>query len=77
MNSSPLGFNPRVDTERASPFLPDLPINLIRQRRFNAVPIISGMNSQEGVFVPACKRNIFSRLLLHISNFLSEPKEIR
>lgn len=42
-------FGPRVDPERPSPFLPDKPHKLVKQKRFNSVPLIAGVTQNEGV----------------------------
>ena len=46
-------FGPRVDIERKSPFLPDYPKALIKEKRFNAVPIITGLTRNEGALFVA------------------------
>lgn len=51
---SPLAyFGPRVDIERETPFLPDHPRKLVKEKRFNAVPIITGLNENEGSYYVA------------------------
>ena len=50
-------FSPRIDIERESPFLPAHPKELIKEKRFNAVPYISGLNEHEGIIFVACKKN--------------------
>lgn len=47
----PILFGPRIDTERHSPFLPDLPENLIARQEFNIVPYIGGMAQNEGALL--------------------------
>ena len=56
----PIGiFTPRVDVERDAPYLPAHPQELIQQKRFNAVPYISGLNQHEGLLFVACKKVFF------------------
>lgn len=46
----PIGYwLPRVDVERRSPFLPAEPEKMIREKRFNSVPFITGIASHEGL----------------------------
>ena len=46
----PIGYwLPRVDVERESPFLPAEPEKMIREKRFNSVPFITGIASHEGL----------------------------
>ncbi|KAK4008458.1 hypothetical protein OUZ56_013598 [Daphnia magna] len=47
----PIAFGPRVDVERKLPFLPDDPRNLIKHKRINSVPLITGLNSNEGALI--------------------------
>lgn len=55
----PLAFIPRVDVERAIPFIPAHPYELITQRKFHQVPIIVGVVKNEGAVVTACKISYF------------------
>lgn len=48
-------FGPRIDIERANPFLPADPKVLIKEKRFNAVPTIMGVNANEGAYFLASK----------------------
>lgn len=51
MSGFPIAFGPRVDIERASPFIPAHPRLLMEDKnRINAVPIIIGVNKNEGAF---------------------------
>ena len=47
-------FSPRIDVERESPFLPAHPKELIKQKMFNSVSYISGLNEHEGIMFVAC-----------------------
>ena len=49
----PVAFGPRVDSERLSPFLPDSPESLVSRKQFNQVPVIFGLNKDEGGFAAA------------------------
>lgn len=51
----PIAFGPRIDVERKMPFLPDDPRNLIRQKRINSVPLIAGVNRNEGALIALSK----------------------
>ena len=52
-------FGPRLDKERKNPFLPAEPRTLIKEKRFNSVPIIMGLMQNEASFLVA---GIFSVL---------------
>lgn len=61
-------FGPRMDTERKNPFLPAEPRNLIKEKRFNSVPIIMGLMQNEASCLVAgivikIKGNVFILLL--------------
>ncbi|XP_046451732.1 venom carboxylesterase-6-like isoform X1 [Daphnia pulex] len=47
----PIAFGPRIDIERKSPFLPGHPRELMESKQFNSVPVISGLNKNEGALV--------------------------
>ena len=47
------GFNPRDVRERDVPFLPDHPLRLLTNGQFNRVPLIIGVNRNEGAFIVA------------------------
>ncbi|KZS20997.1 Liver carboxylesterase 1 [Daphnia magna] len=49
----PIAFGPRIDRERKLPFISDDPRKLIEQNRINSVPLITGLNENEGAFVVA------------------------
>jgi len=44
----PIHFSPVVEKSSSKRFLPDTPMNLLQQGRFNKVPLIIGMTEQEG-----------------------------
>ena len=48
----PIGSSwlPRIDIEREFPFLPAGPEKLIREKRFNSVPYITGIAAREGFY---------------------------
>jgi len=46
-------FGPRIDVQRASPFLPAHPHQLMTNKRFNHVPYITGLNKNEGAIMLA------------------------
>jgi carboxylesterase type B len=48
MQVFPVGFGPRVDVERESPFLPAKPRILMESKQINSVPVIIGTNRNEG-----------------------------
>lgn len=49
LNMFPIAmFHPRLDAERKNPFLPEDPLKLIEQKRFNAVPFMTGVTQNEG-----------------------------
>ena len=50
----PMAFVPRIDVERLNPFIPAHPYELIKQGKFNRVPIIVGVVKNEGAAVTAC-----------------------
>jgi hypothetical protein len=50
-----VAFGPRIDSERVSPFLPDSLEKLVSRKQFNHVPIISGLNKDEGGLFAASK----------------------
>lgn len=41
-------FGPRIDTERAQPFLPDYPVELYQNGNFSQVPLIVGTSRNDG-----------------------------
>lgn len=47
-------FQPRVDSERQDPFLPDEPKKLLEQKRYQPVPLITGVTQNEGALFVAC-----------------------
>jgi hypothetical protein len=47
----PIAFGPRIDIERKSPFLPGDPRKLMESKQINSVPIISGLNKNEGALL--------------------------
>ncbi len=49
---TPISYGPRVDSERAEPFLPEHPIALI-QNRNETIPIMAGVNQDEGALTAA------------------------
>ncbi len=61
----PVAFGPRVDKERASPFLPDDPEKLITLGKFNNVPLIAGLTENEGGLFGASKKIYGLKLLQH------------
>jgi Carboxylesterase family len=42
-------FGPRVDSERSVPFFPDHPRELLKSGQFSRVPLIIGMDKNEGL----------------------------
>jgi carboxylesterase type B len=52
-DSIPIAFGPRIDAERENPFLPKDPIDIIESGSFNQVPLIIGVNANEGAFAIA------------------------
>ena len=48
MQVFPVGFGPRVDIERESPFLPAEPIKLMESKQIYPVPVIIGTTRNEG-----------------------------
>jgi hypothetical protein len=48
MHVCPVGFGPRVDVERESPFLPAEPRKLMETNQINSVPMIAGSTRNEG-----------------------------
>ncbi|XP_032786528.2 venom carboxylesterase-6 [Daphnia magna] len=48
MHVCPVGFGPRVDIERESPFLPAEPRKLMELKQINSVPMITGTTRNEG-----------------------------
>ena len=54
----PFAFGPRIDSERLSPFLPDSPQSLVQRKQFNQVPVIFGLNKDEGGLFAASKSSI-------------------
>ena len=54
----PVAFGPRIDSERLSPFLPDSPQSLVQRKQFNQVPVIFGLNKDEGGLFAASKSSI-------------------
>ena len=51
----PVAFGPRIDIERKLPFLPGHPRELMESKQFNSVPIISGLNKNEGALIVLSK----------------------
>ena len=50
----PIPFKPILDKDIvAEPFLPDEPLNLIQEGRYNKVPMIIGSNRDEGILIKA------------------------
>nr|CAH0110476.1 unnamed protein product [Daphnia galeata] len=47
----PIAFGPRIDIERKSPFIPGDPRKLMESKQINSVPIISGLNKNEGALL--------------------------
>ncbi|XP_046452283.1 venom carboxylesterase-6-like [Daphnia pulex] len=66
----PIAFGPRIDTERELPFIPDEPKNLIEQKQINEVPLIMGLNENEGAFTIAMLLSNNGTLL---RNFNEDP----
>ena len=46
-------WTPLVDFFMARPFLPDRPATLVAQGRHNRVPVLLGVNSEEGIYLAA------------------------
>ena len=65
----PVAFGPRIDLERNIPFLPDDPFKLMIEKRFNQVPMIVGLNSDEGGLFSARKSEKFDlfKVFIHYS----------
>ena len=58
MDLFPIGFGPRIDVERADPFIAAHPQTLIKEKRFNHVPYITGLNKNEASFIVAGSTNL-------------------
>ena len=52
-----------VDTYSDSPFLPDTPENLVKSGQHNKIPVVIGVNSEEGIYSAA--KYIRHRLATH------------
>ena len=59
LSMCPFAFGPRIDSERLSPFLPDSPQSLVQRKQFNQVPVIFGLNEDEGGLFAASKSSIW------------------
>jgi hypothetical protein len=61
----------KYQKDPTSVFLPDEPLILLKEGRFNRVPWIVGMNSEEGIVVSASRKGQFRKKDLGILDFLS------
>ncbi|XP_046451699.1 venom carboxylesterase-6-like [Daphnia pulex] len=70
MQVFPVGFGPRVDVERESPFLPAKPRILMESKQINSVPVIIGTNRNEG---GSMIRRLLSRNGRLLNKFVENP----
>ncbi|EFX66424.1 hypothetical protein DAPPUDRAFT_116426 [Daphnia pulex] len=52
----PIAFVPRIDHERKLPFVPARPEKLFTEKKFNQVPLILGVQRNEGALVSSCNQ---------------------
>lgn len=67
----PSSFGPRIDVERETPVLSDHPAKLIAEKKFNDVPLISGLTKDEGAFMAAGKQTLIFSQMSSLCSFIS------
>lgn len=63
-DSIPVAFGPRIDAERENPFLPKDPVDIIKSGSFNQVPLIIGVNANEGGFAIARELRVLNDIFV-------------
>jgi carboxylesterase type B len=74
----PLRFSPVVEKSSSERYLPDTPINLLQQGKFNKVPLISGLTANEaGLFVGMIPIDTYSLLESKLEEHIASISDFR